>query len=74
MTLKSLLQDQNSKSSVLWCSALFVVQFSHPYKTTGKIIALTMWIFVGKVMFLLFNMLSKFVVASLLTLVEARIF
>ena len=57
-TLKSLLQHHNSKASILWCSAFFTVQLSHPYMTTGKTIALTRWIFVGKVMSLLFNMLS----------------
>ena len=60
-TLKSLLQDHNSKASVLQCSAFFIVQLSiqHPYMTTGKTIALTRWTFVGKVMSLLFNMLSR---------------
>ena len=53
-TLKSLLQPHSSKSSILWHSAFFIVQFSHPYMTTGKIIALTRWTFVGKVMSLLF--------------------
>ena len=57
-TLKSLLQHHSSKASVLWCSAFFIVQFSHPYMTTGKTIAWTRWTFVGKVMSLLFNMLS----------------
>ena len=57
-TLKSLLQHYSSKASILWRSAFFTVQLSHPYMTTGKIIALTRWTFVGKVMFLLFNMLS----------------
>ena len=52
-TLGSLLQHHNSKASVLRCSAFFMVQFSHPYMTTGKTIALTLWTFVGKVMFLL---------------------
>jgi len=52
-TLKSLLQHRNSKSSILWCSAFFIVQFSHPYMTTGKIIPLTRWNFVGKVTSLL---------------------
>ena len=61
-TLKSLLQHHNSKASILWCSAFFTVQLSHPYLTTGKKIALTRWTFVDKVMFLLFNMLSKLVV------------
>ena len=56
-TLKSLLQHHSSKASILWCSALFTVQLSHPYMTAGKTIALTRWTFVGKVMSLLFNML-----------------
>ena len=60
-TLKSLLQHHSSKSSTLWCSALFIVQLSHPYMTTWKTIALTRWTFVGKVIFLLFNMLSRLV-------------
>ena len=58
-TLKSLLQYHSSKASVLWHSAFFIVQLSHPYMTTGKTIALTRWTFVGKVMPLLFNMLSR---------------
>ena len=58
-TLKSLLQHHSSKASILWCSALFTVQLSHPYMTTGKTIALTRWTFVDKVMSLLFNMLSR---------------
>ena len=58
-TLKSLLQHHNSKTSILWCSAFFIVQLSHPYMTTGKTIALTRWTFVDKVMPLLFNMLSR---------------
>ena len=57
-TLKSLLQHHSSEASVLWCLALFMVQLSHLYMTTGKTIALTTWTFVGKVMFLIFNMLS----------------
>ena len=57
-TLKSLLQHHSSKASILWCSAFFMAQLSHPYMTTGKTIALTIWTFVGKVMFLLFNTLS----------------
>ena len=61
-TLKSLLQHHSSKASILWCSAFFIVQLSHPYMTTGKNIALTRWTFVGKVMFLLFNMLSRLVI------------
>ena len=64
-TLKSLLQHHSSKASALWCSAFFIVQFSHPYMTTGKTIALTRWTFVGKVMSLLFNMLSRLVIAFL---------
>ena len=59
-TLKSLPQHHSSKASVLWCSAFFMVQLSHPYMTTGKTIALTRQTFVGKVMSLLFNMLSRF--------------
>ena len=58
-TPKSLLQHHSSKASILQCSAFFVVQLSHPYMTTGKTIALTRWRFVGKVMSLLFNMLSR---------------
>ena len=65
-TLKSLLQHHSSKASILWCSAFFVVQLSHPYTTTGKTIALTRQSFVGKVMSLLFNMLSRLVIAFLL--------
>ena len=61
-TLKSLLQHHSLKASVLQCSDFFMVQLSHPYLTTGKTIALTIQIFVGKVMFLLFNTLSKFVI------------
>ena len=61
-TLKSLLQHHSSKASILRCSAFLAVQLSHPYMTTGKTIALTRWTFVGKVMFLLFNMLSRFVI------------
>jgi len=64
-TLKSLLQHHSSKGSILWCSAFFTVQLSHTYMTTGKIIALTRWTFVGKVMSLLFNMLSRLVIAFL---------
>ena len=64
-SLKSLLQHHSSKASILRCSASFIVQLSHPYMTTGKTIALTRWAFVGKVMFLLFNMLSRFVIAFL---------
>ena len=61
-TLKSLLQHHSSKASILLCLAFFIVQLSHPYMTTGKTIALTRWTFVGKVISLLFNMLSKLVV------------
>ena len=64
-TLKSLLQHYSSKASILWCSAFFTVQLSHPYMTTGKTIALTRWTFVGKVMSLLFSMLSRLVIAFL---------
>ena len=64
-TLKSLLQHHSSKASVLWCSAFFTAQFSHPYMTTGKTIALTRRTFVGKVMSLLFNMLSRLVITFL---------
>ena len=64
-TLKSLLQHHSSKTSILWCSAFFIVQHSHPYKTTGKIIALTRQNFVGKVMSLLFKKLSKLIIAFL---------
>ena len=63
--LKSLLQHHSSKASVLQCSAFFMVQLSHPYMTNGKTIALTIWTFVGKVMSLLFNTLSRFVIAFL---------
>ena len=63
--LKSLLQHRCSKASILWCSAFFMVQLSHPYMTTGKTIALTRQTFVGKVMSLLFNMLSMLVIAFL---------
>ena len=60
-TLKSLLQHHSSKASILQHSAFFIVQLSHPYMTTGKTIAMTRWTFVGKVMSLLFNMLSRLV-------------
>ena len=59
-TLKSLLQHHSSEPSILQCSAFIMVQLSHPYMTTGKTIALTRWTFVGKVISLLFNMLSRF--------------
>ena len=64
-TLKSLLQHHSSKASILWHSAFFMAQLSHPYITTGKTIALTVWTFTGKVIFLLFNMLSRLVIAYL---------
>ena len=64
-TLKSLLQDNGSKASILRRSAFFIVQLSHPYMTTGKTIALIRWTFVGKVMSLLFNMLSRSVITFL---------
>ena len=64
-TLKSLLQHHSSKASVLRCSAFFIVPLSHSYMTTGKSVTLTRWTFVGKVMSLLFNMLSRFVIAFL---------
>ena len=64
-TLKSLLQQHSSKASILWHSALFMVQLTHLYMITGKTVALTTWTFVGKVMSLLFNMLSRFVITSL---------
>ena len=64
-TLKSLLQHNSSKASILWCSGFFIVQLSHPYMTTGKTIALTRWTFVRKAMSLLFNMLSRLVITFL---------
>ena len=64
-TLKSLLEHHSSKASILQCSAFFIVQLSHPYMTTGKTTALTIWIFVGKIMSLLFNMLSSLVITFL---------
>ena len=64
-TLKSLLQHHSSKASILWHSAFFTVQLLHPYMTTGKTIALTRWTFVGKVMSLLLNMLSRLVIPFL---------
>ena len=64
-TLKSLLQHHSSKASILQCSAFFTVQLSHPYMTTGKTITLTRWTFVGKVISLLFNMLSRLVITFL---------
>ena len=64
-TVKSLLQHHSSKTSILRCSAFFIGQLSHPYMTTGKTIALTRWTFVGKVMSLLFNVLSRLVMTFL---------
>ena len=64
-TLKSFLQYHSSKASILQCSAFFIVQPSHPHMTAGKTIALTRWTFVGKVMSLLFNMLSRLVITFL---------
>ena len=64
-TLKSLFQHHNWKASILQCSAFFIIQLSHPYMTTGKPIAFTRQTFVGKVMSLLFNMLSRLVIAFL---------
>ena len=64
-TLKSFLQHHSSKASILWCSTFFIAQLSHPYMTTGKTIALTRWTFFSKVMSLLFNMLSRLVIAFL---------
>ena len=64
-TLKSLLQHHSSKASILQCSGFFMVQLSHPYMTTGKTIALTRWTFVGKVIPLLFNILSRLVITFL---------
>ena len=64
-TLKSLLQHHSSKASILWRSAFLIAQLSHPYVTAGKTIALTRWTFVGKVISLLFNMLSRLVIAFL---------
>ena len=64
-TLKSILQPHSSKTSILQCSAFFMVQLSHPHMTTGKTIALTRWTFVGKIVSLLFNMLSRLVITFL---------
>ena len=64
-SLKSLLQHHSSKGSIIWCSAFFIVQLSHPYMTTGKTISLTRWTFVDKVMSLLLNMLSRLVITFL---------
>ena len=76
-TLKSLLQQHSSKASIFWCSAFFIAQLSHPYMTPGKNIALNRWTFVSKIMFLLFNRLSRLVMLSLPTkvqLVRAMVF
>ena len=76
-THKSLLQHQSSKASVLWRSAFFPVQLSHPYMTTGKTIALTKWTFAGKVISLLFNMLSRLVITflhSVYTFANAKLY
>ena len=70
-TLKSLLQHRSSKTSILRRSAFFTVQLSHPYMTTGKTIALTRWTFVGKVMSLLFNMLSRLVSVQLSSVAQS---
>ena len=64
-TLKSFLQHHSSKASILWSPAFFIIQVSHPYMTTGKTIALPRWTFVGKVMSLIFNMLSRLVITFL---------
>ena len=64
-TLKSFLQHHSSKASILWHSGFFMVQLSHPYMTTGKTVALTRWTFVGKILSLLYNMLSRLVIVSL---------
>ena len=64
-TLKSLLYHYSLKASILWCSAFFIVHLSHPYETTRKTIGLTIWTFAGKVISLLFNMLSRFIIAFL---------
>ena len=65
-TLKSLLHHHSSKASILQCSGFFTVQLSHPYMTTGKTIALTLWTFVGKVTSMLFNIVSRLIIAFLL--------
>ena len=70
-TLKSLLQHHSLKTSILWHSAFFIVQLSHPYVTTGKTIALTRWTFVGKVMSLLFNMLSVLIIFNLISWLQS---
>ena len=63
-TLESLLQHHTANASILWCSAFFIVQLSHPYMTTGETTALIRWTFAGKVMCLLFNMLSRLVIGE----------
>ena len=73
-TLKSLLQHHSSKASILRCSAFFTVQLSHPYMTTGKTIALTRQTFVGKVMSMLFNMLSRLVIVFKIYLAKIHFF
>ena len=69
---QSLLQHHSSKASIIWCSAFFMVQLSHPYMTTGNTIALTIWTFVDKVMSLVFNMLSRFIIAILESLLDSK--
>ena len=64
-TLKNLSQYHSSKAAILWCSAFFIVQLSHPHMTTGKTITLTRWSAIGKIMSLLFNMLSRLVITFL---------
>ena len=71
-TVKSLFQHHNSKASIIWHSAFFIVQLSHLYMTSGKTIALTRWIFVGKLMPLLFNMLSKLVITVIIFLPRSK--
>ena len=73
MDSKSLLQHHSLKASILWCSAFFMVQLSHPYMTPGKTIALTRWTFVGRVTSLLFNVLSRFVIGFLPGLIFFKI-
>ena len=70
-TVKSVLRHHSSKASILWCSAFFIVQLSHPYMITRKTIALTRWTFVGKVMSLLFNMLSRLTMAFLISWLQS---
>ena len=72
-SLKSILQYHNSKASILWHSTFFIVQLSHPCMTTGKTIALTRWTFFGKVMSLLFNMLSRLVITFLQRSSEVKV-